>query len=183
MVRAMRRIASLFFLVCMGGCFYEDPVFRIEVCGDVRVPEDIDAYRITVWDSTLDTELQSGTRELVQCPGVQTIDLPQVVELSAVSGDSWVRVQGLKNGVPVSRFDRRVRVGDDEDAEIIVSITRSCLGVTCAKGQTCFDGTCALADFTSTSEICTGTTPSTPDEPDTTVYCPDDEPIMSGEGL
>lgn len=183
MVRTMRLIAVLFVVLCVGGCFYEDPVFRIEVCGDVRVPQDVDAYRITIWDPNLETELLSGTRELVQCPGVKVTDLPQVVELSAVSGESWVRVQGLKNGVPVSRFDRRVRVGDDEDADIIVSITRSCLGVTCPKGQTCFDGSCALADFSSSSEICSGTTPTGPDVPDTTEYCPDDEPAMTGEGL
>jgi len=173
-VSSMRLFGLAVAVFLSAGCLYEDPVFKVEVCGDVRVPLDVDAFRITIFDAQLDKELVSGTRELVSCPGVVTKGLPQSVELAAVSGESWVRVQGLKDGVTVSRFDRRVRVGEDEGADVRVSITRACLGIMCAKGQTCIKGDCVLADFSSPPEICTGPTPSGPDPTDSVVYCPDD---------
>lgn len=174
----MRRFGLVVAVILCAGCLYEDPVFNVKVCGDVRVPQDVDAFRVTILDAQLETELVSGTRELVSCPGIVTLSLPQNVELAAVAGESWVRVQGLKEGLTVSRFDRRVRVGDDEGADILVSITRACLGNMCARGQTCIDGECVLADFTSPPEICSGTLPEGPDPEDTAIYCPDDSPEM-----
>lgn len=166
----------ILFLVLLGsfGCFYEEPKLRVEVCGDALIPDDIDAFRISIWDENLENELVSGTRELLRCPGPDFLALPQEVEFNAIEGETWIRVQGLRNGESVSSFWARQRTDADESGEVRVSITRACLGIQCAVGQTCVDGQCVLAEYQPASSICSSSAMVAIPEREPITYCAGD---------
>ena len=154
------------------GCFADAPSFNVRVCGDVRIPQDVDAYRIVVFDENLSQELRSGAEDLVSCPGDQIRDLPRSSSFESVSGGSWVRLQGLKNGIVVTTFDRRVRAAEDTDVDITMGMTRACIGASCAKGLTCYDGVCQAAKFDSDDSVCKGSEIPVVDDPAEVPFCP-----------
>lgn len=114
----------------------------MQLCGDLSVPEDIESVRVVIYDQDR-TPLREGVRELWTCPGPTLHRLPQTLEFEPVSGDVFVEVQGLKEGVPVIKTELRTTLGND-GAEATVSLERSCMGANCAAGETCVDGTCEL---------------------------------------
>jgi hypothetical protein len=166
---------SLFIALLVSGCIADAPKFNVRVCGDVRIPEDVDGYRVVVFDEDLAQELRSGAEELVTCPGDQVLDLPRSSSFESVVGNSWVRLQGLKDGIVVTTFDRRVRANEDDDVDITVGMTRACIGATCAKGLTCYDGVCQAAKFESNDSVCKGSDVPIVDDPEPTPFCPVEE--------
>ena len=153
------KFVTILLMMMVVGCVPGDPTFNVTVCGDVEIPGDVDAYRIVIYDADLNNEVVSGGEDLVTCPDDVVRSLPRRSEFTAVAGETWVRVQGLKQGVVRTTFDRRVRAEDGEDVSIRVGMTRACLGINCPKGQTCFDGTCAAAKFDSDTSVCASSVP------------------------
>lgn len=136
------------------GCRREDPVIRVEVCGDVAVPESVDAIRVTVLDEQRQ-EVRAGARELVVCPDDVLLELPQTVEFEPLQAPTaWVVVQGLEDGVERIRFERQVSL-DEVNVEIVrVGLRSECLGVTCPDGQTCVQGACQISPVAEPDELC-----------------------------
>jgi hypothetical protein len=161
-------------LCLLSACVAEPAKYDVEVCGDVQIPRDVDAFRVVVLDSELERELASGAEDLVTCPGDVPVDLPRTTSFEAVDGDVWIRLQGLRQGVVVTSFDRRVRATED-DVEVVVGMTRACLGIMCPKGQTCYDGVCRAAEFTSDRAVCQSDVPPTVEPPEPGPFCPVEE--------
>ncbi|MEZ4459892.1 MAG: hypothetical protein R3E66_09215 [bacterium] len=130
----------MILLLMVVGCVPGDPTFNVTVCGDVEIPGDVDAYRIVIYDADLNDEVVSGGEDLVTCPGDVVRSLPRRSEFTAVAGETWVRVQGLKQGVVRTTFDRRVRAEDGEDVSIRVGMTRACWGSIAPKAKHALTG-------------------------------------------
>lgn len=122
-------------------CSSDPAKTTIELCGDLDVPEDIEAVRVEIRDQNGKT-LRQGVRELWSCPGPSLKRLPQKLEFAAVSGDVFVVVQGLKDSAPVTSAELRTKLSGNDQAT--VSLTKSCMGARCAAGETCVDGQCEL---------------------------------------
>lgn len=162
-------------LCLLSACVAEPAKYHVDVCGDVLIPRDVDAYRVVVLDADLERELASGAEDLVLCPGDVPVSLPRTTSFDAEDGDAWIRLQGLRQGVVVSTFDRRVRASESEDVSVTVGMTRACLGIMCPKGQTCYDGVCKAAEFSSDSSVCTSQVAPTVEPPEPTPVCPSEE--------
>ncbi len=116
----------------------------LRLCGDLAVPSDVDALRVSVLDETQASEHFSAVIELLECPAERLTQLPLDFEVPKITANSWLRVQGLAGGAEVLRVE--LRAGPDPDrARIAVALTRQCLGRACPVGQTCLDGACVIA--------------------------------------
>lgn len=156
----LRRGAVFALFSTLLGCTAPANLVFIEICGDVFVPADVDALRISILDEDYN-EYKSGTLELLRCPEDVELELPQTTELEAPYGNVWVAVQGLQQGVEVVRSERRLLIEDGEPAQdVLVGLTRSCMRITCPKGLTCIDGVCEQAPWESDEEVCEGGPPS-----------------------
>ncbi len=159
----LRRLPAWTLLVLWpiaAACGPDSTVVGVELCGDVQIPEDIDAVRVSILDAERNS-VTAGTIELLQCPGSQQLELPQITELEAPIGEVWIVAQGLQEGVSVITSERRLRVEEDGRApEVLLGLTRSCMRVTCALGQTCIDGTCDDAPWETDDGVCDGGPPS-----------------------
>jgi len=148
---ALRSWRVVFGAVCVWtvlassvGCSRDPGQIEVELCGDVSVPDDIDAVRVIFLDDERE-ETQSGVRELLLCPQDELLLLPQTFGFTEVEGDVTIQVQGLKDGVEVGTYERRVMLEPMRaTATIRMALTRDCLGVQCSLGQTCQGGVCAL---------------------------------------
>ncbi len=126
------------------GCGPRGDVIEVKVCGDVVLPEEVDAVRVSVLDAERN-ELRAGTRELVLCPQDRLLTLPQTVEFEGVDAvNAWVVVQGLKDGVSVMSYERRATLSTSLVEQVTMALTRDCIGVQCTLGQTCVDGQCEI---------------------------------------
>lgn len=145
------------------GCAESSDSIRVQICGELVVPTEIDAVRI----STLDEDRAEVTAVLDELtPAVRGDDLgvadaglaldAGVVDgaedpvgaaldveaaLPAGRGLGWVVVQGLRDGVEVIRAEARGRKG----ARVTIAFSRACVGVRCPLGRTCAAGACELA--------------------------------------
>jgi len=69
--------------------------------------------------------------------------------------------QGLQDGVEVIHSERRLKIEETGRAqEALVVLTRSCMRITCALGQTCIDRACEQAPFPDDEVSCSGGAPS-----------------------
>ena len=168
------RALALMLCGCWGlsGCPGEPPLLAVSVCGDVSVPDQVDAVRVSVLDANRD-EFASGVLQLVECPADRLKNLPQVLEFTPPVGEVRVVAQALKGGVEVARSERSV-ADASEGASVTVALQTTCIGLTCPIGRTCVDGACELvADANgspcSSSQVDPGPDAGTPDpdpEPD-----------------
>ncbi len=148
--RRTGRLYLLRIVLSLAGCFGGDEI-DFEVCGDLVVPDDIDALRFLVLDNDME-EISAGVRDLT---GDHAANLPVSSSLPSGSGSGWTRVQGLRAGVAVIVFSRRI--GDLEGTSAVdMVLTLDCLGQDCALGQTCVSGTCILAPVGNEAPGCGG---------------------------
>lgn len=141
--------------VMLVGCGPPSDVVVVELCGDVRIPGDIDAVRVSILSADR-TQYRAGTLDLLNCGSTQR-ELPQNTELEAPEGDVWVVAQGLQEGLEVLRFERRLRIEDSGRAQdAVIAMTRSCMRVTCALGLTCINGMCEQAPWADDEVSCSG---------------------------
>ncbi len=194
------RVGALVFLLggafVVSGCPGEPPLLRVDVCGDVSVPVQVDAVRVSVLDSNR-VEVASGVRQLVECPADRLKTLPQVFEFTPPLGEVRVIAQALKDGVEIARSERSVQDAS-EGAEVRVALQQVCIGLSCPLGRTCVDGACELVSDANGTGCSSPSAPagdagvpqldagSPPDEePDagadagpTSLYC---DPVTGGE--
>jgi hypothetical protein len=141
--------------VLMMACDEPTQTLRVEVCGDLVVPSEVQALRVVVrgddrverWSGVTplaDAPPDAGTPDAGTpdagpaqgaCPG--GVALHAVLEMEAAGGQPWVEVQALNAGVTVATGEARAV----QDA-VTVIVAAACLGVRCAEGQTCVDGPC-----------------------------------------
>jgi hypothetical protein len=149
-LRKAGRLGLLSLVLAMAGCLGGEEI-DFEVCGDLMVPDDIDALRFLVLDDDME-EVSAGVRDLV---GDSVASLPVSASLPSGSGSGWTRVQGLKAGVAAIVFSRRI--GDlDGTSAVDMVLTYDCLGQDCSLGQTCVSGTCILAPVGNEAPGCGG---------------------------
>ncbi len=179
----------------LAGCG-NGPRVHLHVCGDVRVPDDVDALGVTlldadrnpVYDGTQDlftpSDADGGTAGVDggsagvdggtggggaadagtsdggagagSCVIGQAANLPLSFDLRDGHGDMWVVVQAFKQGAPVATIEARVSFPTQGAADVSVGLTRDCLGVKCAFGQTCVKGICQVTEFGGTPAACEG---------------------------
>ena len=144
------RLCLISLVLSLAGCLGGNEI-DFEVCGDLTVPDDIDALRFLVLDDEM-AEVSAGVRELV---GETISSLPVSSSLPSGSGGGWTRVQGLREGVTAIVFSRRI--GDlDATSAVDMVLTYDCLGQECSLGQTCVSGTCILAPVGNEAPSCGG---------------------------
>lgn len=176
-IRAMAVIGALMVL----GCGPRGDLIQVQVCGDVMLPDEIDAIRVSVLDEARN-ELRAGTRELVLCPEDRLLTLPQTVEFGGVeSADAWVVVQGLKEGIEVMRYARRASLSTSVVEQITLVVDRECLGINCVLGQTCVAGECEIVSEQAPEGACESAATIIPEEeteepPAEPEEMPDEEP-------
>jgi hypothetical protein len=174
----------IFFLGAVGiwslvGCG-NSPRVVAHLCGDVNIPGDIDAVRLSLQDET-DQEMASGVVQLfkpeqegiplgqentetdggpgeVLCPKGEVQELPVDFELYNGAGTVWVIAQGLRDQVEVMRSIVRAQFPISGPEHVYLGLQSSCLGAFCAYGQTCVDGKCEVAIFNGDENICPGGT-------------------------
>jgi len=150
-------------LALTGGVFaacLQGPRIQLELCSDLRVPEEIDTMRISLIDEG-GHEVSQGLVILDPrsplpdggCEG-ELATFPQNLALSGGSGSSWVRVQGLKDGVEIARAEARVEFPVSGESPASVLLSADCLGVHCPAGQTCVTGACEITQFGGTPALC-----------------------------
>lgn len=148
-------LAALISLALMA-CDDTSGQLQIELCGDVRIPQEVDSVRVSILDAQRQ-EVRAGVQELVDCPNMRALPINQRINFSAYDDtELWIVAQGLRQGVEIMRFERRYRPNQEEqpDGPITLGLTRACLGVFCPLGQTCVQGLCELAPFTNPSSLC-----------------------------
>lgn len=144
----------------------------VQLCGDAPVPQQVDAVRITLLDAQREVRRERVV-ELLQCPEGTVRRLPHSVDFDPFDGEAWGVVQGLKEGVEVLHYERRVTLTADEPASLSLALNDDCLGVTCPLGQTCIGGRCTRAPYEANSQtVCAsakpgGTVPDAGDASDT----------------
>lgn len=129
----------------------DDPMEALLVCGDLDVPTQLDALRVSLVDDAQEVRF-TGLVALAECAPERLRQLPVNVELPLVEAPRWLRVQGLLDGVEAVRVELPVAVNGRRDL-LTVNLTERCLGVTCALGQTCVDGSCVVAPEASDPRI------------------------------
>ncbi len=145
----------LLILMAIAGCGPPSDTVLVEICGDVRISEDIDAVRISILNADR-SEHRTGTLDLLNC-GSEQLALPQNSELEAPVGDIWVVAQGLQGGVEVAHTERRLNIEESGKAQdAVLSLTRACMRITCSLGQTCIDGACEQAPWADEEVSCSG---------------------------
>jgi len=159
--RVRVRVLPKFFVAALllSACGPPPNSVFVELCGDVQIPTDIDAVRVSILTADR-SEHRTGTLDLLNC-GSDQLTLPQTQELEAPFGDVWVVAQGLQDGVEVLHSERRLNIEDKGKAQdAIIALTRSCMRLQCSLGQTCIAGVCEQAPFPDDEVSCSGGSPS-----------------------
>lgn len=126
---------------------------QVQLCGDVLIPQEVDSVRVSVLDANRQ-EVRAGVQELVDCTQLRALPLSGRINFTSYDdSELWVVAQGLRQGVEIMRFERRYRPSQEQEV-IGLGLTRACLGIFCPLGQTCIQGLCEQAPFTSPSSLC-----------------------------
>lgn len=138
--------ALVAFAAALGACAGE-PSLRVQVCSDLAVPTELDAVRVVVLDAQRKSERFASVFELIECPAGRLRTLPQVLEIPSPKAAAWLRVEGLRDGIPVASAETRLLAGDGESEPVPVSLESTCRGLVCPLGQTCLVDACAPVPF------------------------------------
>ena len=124
--------------LALGAC-PQEPALTVEVCSDMRAPDEIDGVRLVLLDDAHDRELWSGFYSLINCEENRVEQLPQRYDAPALSRPVWLVASGLLDGVEVVRVETRVKGPLPGGLTVVpVSLVRDCLGqLSCPLGQTC----------------------------------------------
>lgn len=126
---------------------------QVQLCGDVLIPQEVDSVRVSVLEANRQ-EVRSGVQELVDCTQLRALPLSRRINFTSYDdSELWVVAQGLRQGVEIMRFERRYRPSQEQEV-VELGLTRACLGIFCPLGQTCIQGLCEQAPFTSPSSLC-----------------------------
>ena len=158
-------IGGVLLIGSASGCL-SGPAVSVEVCGDIRVPSEVDTLRLSLSDEN-GVESYSGVFSLhdFQDDGGCADDpeaLPQTFDLREGTGQMWVAVQGLRDQIEVTRVEARVEFPIRGSTDVVVAMTADCLGVSCPFGQTCVAGLCEIAQFGGTPDVCQTLEPRDP---------------------
>lgn len=124
------------------------PHLAIEICSDLVVPEDLDAVRLLATHSG-DEESLGGFLDLLDPDRRDDDPCPKIVHHFPVDfmlvegrGDMLLTAEGLAEGVVKVTGHGRASFPDQGGERVVLSLERACIGVTCARGQTCQGGVC-----------------------------------------
>lgn len=175
--RQMAPLLAVFFASIFSvGCTSDDEPVAIRVCGDVQVPQQIDALRVVVLDES-GTEIRSGVRSLLECPEDVVRPLPQRFEFQTTPDRGIVVAEGLSDEVVIARA--RVRANFNAGDTIDIAVNASCIGAQCPSDKTCIDGMCEFIPSADSDLLgCGSAAPST----DTGTDAADTEPNDTGAG-
>ncbi len=176
--RVLNMAVATLVVLALGACSDEDERLKVNVCGDLAIPEHADQLRVSALDSS-GAEFSSGLRDLIACPSGDGAALPQKVEIALPTGTGVVKVQAIRDGLSVMEFSRNVEF--DNTDEVDVSLNLDCFNISCPTGQTCVGGRCNLIPYD--DQIACESTGELPDLsalPEVT-YC-DGEVVTGGEG-
>ncbi len=109
----------------------------VRVCGDLLVPNDLDAVRVTAFDASGEAVVV-GVLPLLACPEAGLTHLPVTRILGSLDGEHLIQVQALEDEVEIARVEVRARL--DGTTEIPVVLDKRCIGIDCPLGQTCIGG-------------------------------------------
>lgn len=116
----------------------------LTVASDLAVPEELDAVRIEVTSP-------DGATEVREARASDALTLPvrlRVVHEGGAVGPIHVRVLGLLDGETMVEAQAVTAFVPGQMVSVWLSLSRMCLDVTCAQGETCTDGACAaIAPF------------------------------------
>lgn len=143
--RLVKRVAFAVALLVLAGC-KDDPIVTVQVCGNVSVPAEVDAVRVSLRDSSYEVVLD-GVQEFIQCPAGLVGGLPTSTAFSGQSGDRYIVAEALKDGIVRASVATRLQFPPDDDLTVTLRLTVDCLGKTCPLGQTCLDGDCKVVPY------------------------------------
>jgi hypothetical protein len=147
-----RRFAAAAAACALIGCEESSFDVAVEICGDVLVPAQVDALRLTVKNDKA-TVISDGLIELLKCPAGEVVqDLPVVRTFRSAGGRAAVEVQGLRKGVSV--ITARAAPDTGEQKRVFIGIIEACLGITCAEAQACVKGECVEVPVSTDEGFC-----------------------------
>jgi len=129
----------------------------VRVCGDLVVPAELVALRVTVLsvgDGGL-RERTGGALVLYEEDDVagEEQQLPVAVAVAAVGGTRVFRAQAIgRDGTEVGRGE--VLVSGSPGGAVVVNLSRACLGFVCPLGQTCEASACIVTPAAGASGGC-----------------------------
>lgn len=123
-------------LILIAACA-SDVQTQYTLCGDLNVPGDADALRLTLLDESLEIIGSALTVLGESSFGALRADLT----LRTESSGRFARVQTLSEGIETLRFTQELTPNGDL---LNAVLDRRCLGLTCPVGQTCMEGNCAI---------------------------------------
>ncbi|HJK96512.1 MAG TPA: hypothetical protein RMF84_04785 [Polyangiaceae bacterium LLY-WYZ-14_1] len=150
--------AAALVLVVLGSAGCSDDEITVVVCGDLAVPDDLDAVRVELLDAELG-RIRDGVFRLVPDEIDEGMDAPQAESLPVApsltrpTGRGWVRVVPLLDGVAVGQFDREI-LSFDGVASVDAVLDSRCRRSFCPAGQTCIEGNCQVAPLASDPPGC-----------------------------
>ena len=148
----------------------------IEICGDLVVPDELDAVRLLVEQSG-ETQPAGGYIDLLDpardpedpCPAI-VHHLPVHFDLVEGRRDMLVSAQGLLDGLVRLTSHAKADFPSSGPSPVTLVLSRACVGVSCSMGQTCLQGQCELIPY-GDSAACPEPAPRVSDEE----RCPPDE--------
>ncbi len=139
-------------------CTGDPDGMSVEVCGDIAVPDELEAIRIHLLNEEREI-LHSGVRDLLICPEDRIRPLPQTVNFREIDESvALVEIIALYEGVAITSTERRV----ESFGDFRVSLSESCRGSQCSLGQTCIVDSCEFTP-TGSDETCRESVTSVPD--------------------
>ena len=115
---------SVAVLLAFGaGCGEDDLLITVNICGDVRVPQDIDAVRVGILNNDR-SPATAGVLQLLECqPAERIIKLPQSMDLDSEPGQVWVVLDGIKDEIVVATYEQQANVEEGEQSTLTMGVT------------------------------------------------------------
>lgn len=154
--RTLCALAAAF--ACAGGGCAGPAEATVEICGDLEVPGQLDAIRLTVRDDRA-LVVSDGVIELLQCPEGEILARLPVSRSFTGAGVFSIEAQGLKRGVVV--IDARDTLDTGATRKGLLLLAQACLGVECPDGQGCGAlGDCVALPIRAGADSCAAAHPA-----------------------
>lgn len=154
----VRALVTLVALVALGGC-RTHPQVLVSITLERSVVSEAATMRVEVYDDD-DVLVYPSESTPAPTPGL-TVSIPPITAIDA-DPDRTFRVESIlfdASGAEFSRVSARSTYTDNAVAYLRLHHSRSCSGVACEDGMTCFDGVCVGACISQTDLVGRRSTP------------------------